>query len=219
MCRLTVLTDGAAELVPPLASRAPLSVPDNHSHPLVSPASHAFDAVVSARTLPFLCDTRFSPAPVKRVIDAVLQERLTGKEYDEADAKEWSIEISEDVKARVKELAYKRYKIIVQVTIGELRDQGVRVASRCLWATPTDNYASSSFQNVSQMSDYSHTPLKCSFAPGQLCEPSKPSNLLSPAACLCSIAPHRNSNHCGALQWYSAYTRTDHAGALYSHTA
>ena len=150
MCRLTVLTDGAAELVPPLASRAPLSVPDNRSHPLVSPASHAFDAVVSARTLPFLCDTRFSPAPVKRVIDAVLQERLTGKEYDEADAKEWSIEISEDVKARVKELAYKRYKIIVQVTIGELRDQGVRVASRCLWATPTDNYASSSFQNVSQ---------------------------------------------------------------------
>ena len=94
-------------------------------------------------------DEKFSPAPVKRVIDAVLQERLTGKEYDEADAKEWSIEISEDVKARVKELAYKRYKIIVQVTIGELRDQGVRVASRCLWATPTDNYASSSFQNQS----------------------------------------------------------------------
>jgi hypothetical protein len=42
-----------------------------------------------------------------------------------------------------------RYKIVVQVTTGELRDQGVRVASRSLWDTATDNYASSSFQNVS----------------------------------------------------------------------
>ena len=46
-------------------------------------------------------------------------------------------------------IAYERYKIIVQVTIGELRDQGVRVASRSLWDTNTDNYASASFQNQS----------------------------------------------------------------------
>jgi hypothetical protein len=39
---------------------------------------------------------------VKSVIDAVLSEKLTGKEYAEDDAKEWSIEICEDVKAAVK---------------------------------------------------------------------------------------------------------------------
>ena len=90
-------------------------------------------------------DEKFSPAAVKSVIDAVLSEKLTGKEYAEDDAKEWSIEICEDVKAAVKATVYHRYKIIVQVTIGELRDQGVRVASRSLWDTDTDNYASETF--------------------------------------------------------------------------
>lgn len=42
-----------------------------------------------------------------------------------------------------------RYKIVVQVTIGQMKDQGVRVASRCLWDTATDNYASVQFKNQS----------------------------------------------------------------------
>ena len=42
-----------------------------------------------------------------------------------------------------------RYKFIVQVALGEVRDQGVRVASRCLWDTETDNFASYSFKNDS----------------------------------------------------------------------
>lgn len=42
-----------------------------------------------------------------------------------------------------------RYKIVVQVTIGHMKDQGVRVASRCLWDTHTDNYASVHFKNQS----------------------------------------------------------------------
>lgn len=37
----------------------------------------------------------------------------------------------------------------MQVTIGEMKSQGVRVASRCLWDTDSDNYASYSFKNVS----------------------------------------------------------------------
>ena len=40
-----------------------------------------------------------------------------------------------------------RYKIIVQVTIGQMRDQGVRITSRSLWDTTTDNYATVSYQN------------------------------------------------------------------------
>lgn len=44
-------------------------------------------------------------------------------------------------------LSIPRYKFVVQVTLGEVRDQGVRVASRCLWDTDTDNYASYSFKS------------------------------------------------------------------------
>lgn len=41
-----------------------------------------------------------------------------------------------------------RFKIVVQTTIGQMRDQGIRIASRCLWDPTTDNYASCSYTNV-----------------------------------------------------------------------
>lgn len=47
------------------------------------------------------------------------------------------------------ELDLPRYKVVVQVTLGELRRQTVRVASRCLWDTETDNYASYTWNNES----------------------------------------------------------------------
>ena len=40
-----------------------------------------------------------------------------------------------------------RYKIVVQTTVGQMKDQAIRVASRCLWDPNTDNYASTSFKN------------------------------------------------------------------------
>ena len=59
--------------------------------------------IFSAAPSDFCCNhPRFSPAAVRKVIDAVLLEKLTGKEYTEDDAKEWSIEVCEDVKAAVK---------------------------------------------------------------------------------------------------------------------
>jgi hypothetical protein len=93
---------------------------------------------------------RFLSSAVKKIVDVVLEAELTGKEYEQEDAKEWSINICENIKKRVKEECHiPRYKIIVQVTTGEMKDQGARVASRSLWDTQTDNYASSSFQNQS----------------------------------------------------------------------
>jgi len=47
------------------------------------------------------------------------------------------------------DLALKRYKYVVQVTLGEVKKQGVRIASRCLWDTNNDNHSSYSFKNVS----------------------------------------------------------------------
>ena len=62
----------------------------------------------------------------------------------------WSVQIAEQVKARIKqEMRIPRYKIVVQVIIGEMKDQGVRVASKCLWDADSDNYASYSYRNVS----------------------------------------------------------------------
>ncbi|RYH29478.1 hypothetical protein EON65_08275 [archaeon] len=46
-------------------------------------------------------------------------------------------------------LGKSRFKVVVQTTIGQLHDQGIRVASRCLWDPTTDNYASCQYTNVS----------------------------------------------------------------------
>lgn len=41
----------------------------------------------------------------------------------------------------------KRYKILVQCFIGENKGQGVRIGSRCLWDTSTDNVVSAEYDN------------------------------------------------------------------------
>jgi hypothetical protein len=41
-----------------------------------------------------------------------------------------------------------RFKLVCQATLGQMKDQGVRVASRCLWDTSVDNYASVNYKNV-----------------------------------------------------------------------
>ena len=40
-----------------------------------------------------------------------------------------------------------RFKVVVQTVVGQMKDQGIRVASRCLWDTSTDNYASCQYKN------------------------------------------------------------------------
>ena len=90
----------------------------------------------------------FYPSQAKALADEVLKAELNNQEFDEDDAKEWSVQISDKVREAVtSKLNLPRYKIIVQTTIGQCNDQGIRVASRCLWNTDTDNYASTSFIN------------------------------------------------------------------------
>lgn len=43
-----------------------------------------------------------------------------------------------------------RYKLVIQTTIGQMKDQGIRVASRCLWDLSTDNYSAVNYTNVSE---------------------------------------------------------------------
>lgn len=53
------------------------------------------------------------------------------------------------VKARVKDLMIPRYKIIVMISIGQLAEQNVRMASRCLWDAASDTFSSYTFKNSS----------------------------------------------------------------------
>ncbi len=94
-------------------------------------------------------DQKFDPAAVKSVVDAIFLEQIEKKNlvWDEEECRELSLDLCDEIKEKVKALAFPRYKIIVQVSVGENKKQGVLVTSRCLWNTNTDNYASVSYKN------------------------------------------------------------------------
>jgi hypothetical protein len=56
----------------------------------------------------------------------VLQTKLNGQTYHPENTSQWTKEISDEIKTRVKSLNYDRYKFVVQVVIGEQRGAGVR---------------------------------------------------------------------------------------------
>tara|TARA_B100000780_G_C20797980_1_gene316911 strand:- start:215 stop:538 length:324 start_codon:yes stop_codon:yes gene_type:complete len=90
---------------------------------------------------------RFSSAATRKICEDVLKERLVDVVWDEDECKDLSLNISDEIREKVKAQDYSRYKIIVQCTIGENKQQGVLITSRCLWEPNTDNYAAASFKN------------------------------------------------------------------------
>eukprot|EP00697_Spironema_sp_BW2_P014494 gnl/Spiro4/4939_TR2463_c0_g1_i1.p1 gnl/Spiro4/4939_TR2463_c0_g1~~gnl/Spiro4/4939_TR2463_c0_g1_i1.p1 ORF type:complete len:145 (-),score=41.78 gnl/Spiro4/4939_TR2463_c0_g1_i1:61-468(-) len=55
--------------------------------------------------------------------------------------------IADDIKTKLKDLDYDRYKFVVQVFIGEMRGQQVKMAMRCFWDPQTDNFAKVDLMN------------------------------------------------------------------------
>ena len=95
-------------------------------------------------------DEKFYPSQARGIAEGVMKEVLEGMTYDEEESKFWGTEISDKVREAVHgSLGVPRFKVVVQTTIGQLADQGIRIASRCLWDVSTDNYASASYKNVS----------------------------------------------------------------------
>lgn len=93
---------------------------------------------------------KFRPAAAKTIISAVLAERLNDKMYNPESTAQWTREISDEIKNRLKtELDLPRYKYVVQVVIGEQRGEGVRMGCRCFWDPDTDNYAEDTYRNDS----------------------------------------------------------------------
>ena len=108
------------------------------SHPLVPKIANTYKLGPDE-------DKRFRCKDVKDIIDSVLEARLKGLLYDPDKCKLLLPSIADEIKEKVKVLGFERFKIVCLVTIGKLNNQGVRVASRCLWDTETDRMATSSF--------------------------------------------------------------------------
>ena len=90
---------------------------------------------------------RFYPTKIRDCIQAVVTRNLEGKEYDHPEAKRQAETIVNEIRAALKTFPIPAYKIIIQSVIGQVAGQGVRIASKCLWDTPNDNYSTFTFEN------------------------------------------------------------------------
>ena len=68
-------------------------------------------------------------ATMKEIIQVCLSEKLTNFTYDGEKCNEATRSLSDTIRVRLKALGYDRYKFVVQVLIGERREQGVRSAN------------------------------------------------------------------------------------------
>ncbi|XP_030647830.1 dynein light chain Tctex-type protein 2B [Chanos chanos] len=92
---------------------------------------------------------KFKAGVVKECIREILREQLSGVQYDPEDVPTRTQALSENIKNKLKEMGFDRYKMVVQVVIGEQRGQGVKMAARCLWDADTDSYAQDIYMNDS----------------------------------------------------------------------
>ena len=91
---------------------------------------------------------KFFPDKVAAIIKSVLEEAIGEKEYDFELFSSLTSELSDHIKEKVKEsLDIPRYKLVSFVMAGQLKDQGARVGSRCVWNAAFDHYATSSYKN------------------------------------------------------------------------
>uniref|UniRef100_A0A673LRZ7 Tctex1 domain-containing protein 2-like n=1 Tax=Sinocyclocheilus rhinocerous TaxID=307959 RepID=A0A673LRZ7_9TELE len=75
---------------------------------------------------------KFKAGAAKECIREILREQLYGQAVVFSD------------------VGFDRYKLIVQVVVGEQRGEGVKMAARCFWDADTDSYAQDIFMNVSE---------------------------------------------------------------------
>lgn len=94
-------------------------------------------------------DERFYPSRAKAILEETLNEKLKGTTFNSGKSAEITEELAQLIRSKVKELKIPRYKLGVQVFYGEMKGQGLRVASKCLWDPNFDNWASYTFTNES----------------------------------------------------------------------
>ena len=60
-----------------------------------------------------------------------------------------TMRLSDEINSKLQEMNLPRYKYIVQVVLGEMRGQGVRMGHRCFWDSSSDNFVSEKLVNDS----------------------------------------------------------------------
>ena len=94
-------------------------------------------------------DKVFIPRKAEIVIQETFDSRLLHVKYDPVRSKILAKDLATIINKKIKDLELPRYKTVSSVTIVENRGQGLEIATRCIWNTNTDNYATYTYTNKS----------------------------------------------------------------------
>ena len=98
---------------------------------------------------------RFDYHRVEQLLDAALLELVKGRKYAAPDCKGLAQDLAADLLERVKadqqrDAGLRRYKLVTVVNVGSVSESpDLQLASRCLWTSNTDAFASASYANDS----------------------------------------------------------------------
>lgn len=90
---------------------------------------------------------KFRPMKVKGIITEIVDHQLKDVKYEHDRVAEYCRSLSEVIRNDLRSAQHPRYKIMVQVVIGDKKGQGVRMGTRCFWDSDTDNMASYTYTN------------------------------------------------------------------------
>lgn len=90
---------------------------------------------------------RFEEGRVRRILKEVLESHLREEKYEQNACRQLAMTLTHIIKNRVKELGFERYKLVCLVHVGQAKEQGFRMGSRCCWDVKRDTFASASFKN------------------------------------------------------------------------
>lgn len=88
----------------------------------------------------------FNPRIIEALVKEIVESRLQYVRYNSL-VGDLAMGLSDLIQGKVKELNMPRYKIVCQVIIGQNHDQGLEIASRCLWDSQKDNCACVTYHN------------------------------------------------------------------------
>lgn len=94
-------------------------------------------------------ERKFKPTEIQKLVYNVLEERLEDTSYDPDKCRYLVVSLANEIRHRVKQMGFTRYKIVCTVDMGSIAEQGLRVASRCLWDKVQDSLGTATFKNES----------------------------------------------------------------------
>ena len=119
------------------SSKSPFTIPSSR----LTSASHRPVPKVNPDLYRMEPRALFYAPDVKCIIKEMFEKHLVGREYSPEFCKSTAKYLSDSIKEKVKSLNYHRYKLISFVHIGQLCQQGIKIASLCLIDENVDNFA------------------------------------------------------------------------------